>query len=133
MAKLWTVVGGERYDDYTGTIGVCATLELAEELQARTNAHPRWWATIHEEELITELPEWTPPREIVTWTAYWYPEVREIRVYSETGFGTDREYPGCDPDHGCGEAFGTDKDAVIGFVRKWCEDRSFRNIPVVES
>ncbi len=130
--KVWVVRGGERWDDYTATIGVCATKELAEELMDREHVWPDRWATVHEEELITELPEWTPPQEVTVWVASFDPSRREIRVSSEVDFEVPEYVPAIETDNGHGEASGTDRDAVIGFVRKWCEDRHFRNVKVVE-
>lgn len=59
MSTVWVVRGGDIYDDGSYVIGVCATKDLAEELQSRAEADPNEWATIDEEELLTELPdEW---------------------------------------------------------------------------
>ena len=55
--NVWVVRGGERYDDYTATIGVCATKALAEELQAEFEADPHQWATIDEEPVLTEITD----------------------------------------------------------------------------
>ncbi|MCD2099582.1 hypothetical protein QNA24_29885 [Rhodococcus qingshengii] len=55
--KVWVVRGGERYDDATYVIGVCATEHLAEELQAEFEADPHQWATIDEEPVLTEIPD----------------------------------------------------------------------------
>lgn len=59
MSTVWVVRGGDIYDDGSYVYGVCATKELAEEWRARIEEDPHDWATIDEEELLTELPpEW---------------------------------------------------------------------------
>ncbi|MBD8056919.1 hypothetical protein ICV35_25055 [Rhodococcus ruber] len=132
MSTVWVVRGGDIYDDGSHVIGVCATKDLAEELRRRTEAFPEQWATIDEEEILTELPEWAEPHDVVTYEATFRSYDRSIGVSSRTEFGYVSDFPVCDPDGSVGDAYGTDRDAVIGFVRRWCEDRHFRNVPIVE-
>lgn len=130
--KVWVVRGGDVDDYHSHVIGVCATKELAEELKAREDAWPNRWATIREEDLLTELPDWEPPVKRIVYNAYFSPHYRHIVVLGHTEVGEESDFYACENEAPDSDAYGTDKEAVIAYVRKWCEDRHFRNVKVVE-